>query len=487
MCAAPMQYDRSTTSSSGSPAATRTSTRSTAPGRRVDVHPRAGPRVAVGLARPPCRGAPRDRVRRGRASPVDTRLGERAFEQHRVLGERERAQRRDVRTVGRSGCRAASGEPRCSHERRAGRRARRRCAAIGGRLGPSRTQSSRENTTRTVRPNRSASSRAAAGAIDVDLPPNAPPLASGDAGVAAGFAPRRVGLEVRRLDPARRQAHAAGRERRQASGVTTSTVVRRPWTLPASVAGVDERLADDPATCPRPRPSAPDDPGGTRDRDQRVAWRVVVGEAAVAERHLGADAAARRRPRAGALEPAAARSRRPPARCRIRGRRDRLADRVPARAAAEVRGERAVDVDSGSDRPSRAAPPPARRSRACRTRTANRPWRRTRRRGVAYRRGRGPSTVVTDAVRRPASTGVTHATRAAPSTSTVQHPHWPWGAQPSFTDTTPSRSRRTESSDSPGAASTVTSAPLHVTRSTARTCRHSTRRLRHRTDLHRAG
>ena len=45
-----------------------------------------------------------------------------------------------------------------------------------------------------------------------------------------------------------------------------------------------------------------------------------------------------------------------------------------------------------------------------------------------------PSSVVTD---RPAtrSTGVTHATRGSPSTSTVQHPHWPCGAQPSFTDT----------------------------------------------------
>ena len=64
---------------------------------------------------------------------------------------------------------------------------------------------------------------------------------------------------------------------------------------------------------------------------------------------------------------------------------------------------------------------------------------------------------------RPATraTGVTHATRASPSTSTVQQPHWPWGAQPSFTDTMPSRSRSTESSDSPAPASTATCAPLH--------------------------
>ena len=57
--------------------------------------------------------------------------------------------------------------------------------------------------------------------------------------------------------------------------------------------------------------------------------------------------------------------------------------------------------------------------------------------------------------------GVTHATRGSPSTSTVQHPHWPCGAQPSFTDTSPSRSRSTDSSDSPGSTSTSTSLPLH--------------------------
>ena len=50
---------------------------------------------------------------------------------------------------------------------------------------------------------------------------------------------------------------------------------------------------------------------------------------------------------------------------------------------------------------------------------------------------------------RPATrrTGVTQATRGAPSTSTVQHPHWPWGLQPSLTDRTPSSSRRTSSSE----------------------------------------
>ena len=54
--------------------------------------------------------------------------------------------------------------------------------------------------------------------------------------------------------------------------------------------------------------------------------------------------------------------------------------------------------------------------------------------------GSSPSTVVTE---RPATrrTGVTQATRAAPSTQTVQQPHWPWGLQPSLTERQPSCSR----------------------------------------------
>jgi len=74
-----------------------------------------------------------------------------------------------------------------------------------------------------------------------------------------------------------------------------------------------------------------------------------------------------------------------------------------------------------------------------------------------------PSTVVTD---RPATrdSGVTQATRGSPSTSTVQHPHWPCGAQPSFTESRPSRSRRTSSNDSSPGAVTSTSLPLQMKR-----------------------
>ena len=50
---------------------------------------------------------------------------------------------------------------------------------------------------------------------------------------------------------------------------------------------------------------------------------------------------------------------------------------------------------------------------------------------------------------RPATrrTGVTQDTRGAPSTHTVQHPHWPWGLQPSFGVRRCRRSRSTSSSD----------------------------------------
>src|ERR1700728_3335502 len=70
-----------------------------------------------------------------------------------------------------------------------------------------------------------------------------------------------------------------------------------------------------------------------------------------------------------------------------------------------------------------------------------------------------PSRVVT---RRPATrrTGVTQATRGAPSTHTVQQPHWHWGLQPSFTDRQPSSSRSASRRLIP--SSTATASPLRT-------------------------
>jgi hypothetical protein len=58
--------------------------------------------------------------------------------------------------------------------------------------------------------------------------------------------------------------------------------------------------------------------------------------------------------------------------------------------------------------------------------------------------------------------GVAQVVTARPPTIARQHPHCPWGAQPSFTEWTPQRSRRVSSSDSSGRGSTVTGAPLSV-------------------------
>ena len=74
-----------------------------------------------------------------------------------------------------------------------------------------------------------------------------------------------------------------------------------------------------------------------------------------------------------------------------------------------------------------------------------------------------PSTVVTA---RPATrrAGVTQATRACPSTRTVQQPHWPCGLQPSFGDRMPRRSRRASRSEQPSSA-TSTARPSTTKRS----------------------
>jgi hypothetical protein len=68
-----------------------------------------------------------------------------------------------------------------------------------------------------------------------------------------------------------------------------------------------------------------------------------------------------------------------------------------------------------------------------------------------------PSSVVTA---RPSTrrTGVTHETRAEPSTQTVQQPHWPCGLQPSLADLRPSRSRSTSKRVAPSSC-TATARP----------------------------
>ena len=60
------------------------------------------------------------------------------------------------------------------------------------------------------------------------------------------------------------------------------------------------------------------------------------------------------------------------------------------------------------------------------------------------------------------SVGVAHVTFACPSMIARQHPHWPCGWHPSFTDFTPQRSRRASRSDSPGTTSRSCARPFTV-------------------------
>src|SRR6266566_7408656 len=107
-------------------------------------------------------------------------------------------------------------------------------APIGGRLGPKRTTSSRENTTRTVRPRRSARARAAAGMGDDSFPPNAPPLASGVDGSPPGSHHDASGSRYAgSTQPVARRTPPGGSSG-GGNGGRSSIVVRRPWTFPAS-------------------------------------------------------------------------------------------------------------------------------------------------------------------------------------------------------------------------------------------------------------
>ena len=266
MWAAPMQYERSTTSSSGSPASTRT---------------RTVPPVDLGL---------------GRRAPVsgigDRPAGRRgAGEQHdrlRPAGRAQVARRRRAghvdlldREVRARPTRSASAMPGVRTTRSdAACRRRRRPPATGGRFGPRRTTSSRSSSTRTGRP---CSSARRAGRLADDA--SAACRRRRRRWPAAWPARRRARTTTRRSRGrrARPTSCAACRpvaRRAPRAEASASTVVRRPCTLPAARPRLGERLAHRPAA------------RAVGHRDQRVGRRGVVGEAALAERHAGADRAA---------------------------------------------------------------------------------------------------------------------------------------------------------------------------------------------------
>ena len=408
--------------------------------------------------------------------PIDTGGVERAFDEHRLFGQAVGAQLRPDRRPrdvdgfpARVDLAAVRTRPQCAgrdRERHAPRSRRAhpaipRSHSIGGRLGPSRTTSSREYTTRTVRPRRVDEFARGIGRERLLLAAERAAVGERRRRLASGFAPRRVGLEVRGLDPRRREPHAAVRQRQQRQ--RRRGVGRRAPAL--HLARGRARRVQATRRSPTAGPARWSTPRRTRAaavRDERVPRRGVVGEPAAAERDDGSTRCATP-PSSCARVEAAARSRAPAPTLAA------VVSSAPYTVSQPVHRQRcAASARSSAGR--RAAAARASRFRACRTRTAIRRSPRTRRPSRHACPGRAPPRSSPPGPRR-ARAAVTHATLASPSTSTVQQPHWPCGAQPSFTDTSPSRSRRTDSSDSPGSTGTSTLLPLqvNVTRSVTRT------------------
>ena len=267
------------------------------------------------------------------------------------------------------------------------------------------------------------------------LPPNAPPFASGDAGSPPGAHHDASGSRyagsthdvARRTPPGGHARHAIEQRRplvdRRAPALHLAGRVPRPRA----------------ATRRRPnaaRPRRPRRPPSRAGAGPRRARRGARCRRRTARRRAG------RRRRRAADRRLRARRAAPRPRRRSRGRvggRAARPRRAPSASPCTGTGARRAH---GRRRGYAAPDEPHDDARACRTRTAIRRSRRTRRPVDRASAGSSPSTVVTD---RPATraTGVTHATRGSPSTSTVQQPHCPCGAQPSLAERMPSRSRST--------------------------------------------
>ena len=227
-------------------------------------------------------------------------------------------------------------------------------AAIGGRFGPRRTTSSRANTTRTG---------------------TAEPvgqLARGDRAPANRACPR-TRRRSRAATPGRHRARTTTRPARgtrarptrsrgarhrgaatgSGSGGRSSAVVRRPCTLPRERPGLEQRLADHPREagglarrrrrCRGVRARRPARRGAPcrRRTPRRRAGPLAPRVAATRPR---ARLAVPRRPVGGARRGAPGSGATPAASV------DRLVHGAPARAPAEVRGERPVEVHRARSR-----------------------------------------------------------------------------------------------------------------------------------------
>ncbi len=244
------------------------------------------------------------------------------------------------------------------------------------------------------------------------------------------------------------------------NGGAASAVVRRPCTLPAAVRA-DSNESPVTHCAPHARTDSASDSGGRGTATSASRGAMSSANPPPPSGTNGSTRCATP-PSSCARAEAAARSRPPPptvaavvsnAAYTVRQPVHRQRCAASARSSAGRRAAAARITIPGVQNP-HCDPPVATNAAAIASRAS----------------GSSPSIVVTDRSATRAA-AVTHATLASPSTSTVQQPHWPCGAQPSFTETRPSRSRRTDSSDSPGSTATSTPLPLqvNVTRSVTRT------------------
>ena len=419
--------------------------------RRSSTPARPAPGTATSARPVPSRVRP---ARRARGAPPAPRPSRRRAARATPAGRPPRPPRPDARAqLGDAAPATAPGRP----NRPCGRRGRRRCrrgaarrpaAGAWARAAPRpRAATGCGRSRRSRRP----APRARAGHRAVPLPAEGAAVGQRRGGRAAGPAPAGVGLDVGGLDPGRLQRERPV-ARRHLDGVRQRH---------RAVAALDASGA---------RPGRPDpgrQSGVGAELDQRVGRRGVVGEAAATE-----DDVAPRGLEGRPLDLG------PP------GRQHGIAGPAPREGRAGRRGRArrtaASTIDCHPVQRHRWARRPASTSRrvtvdarlgssssAARRITmpgVQKPhWLAPDRTKAAAQRSRSsagsPSSVVT---RRPATrrTGVTQATRGAPSTQTVQHPHWPCGLQPSFTERQPSSSRSASRSEIPSA--TATSSPLRT-------------------------
>ena len=383
MCVAPITYERSTTSSSASPGVD-------AHGRRASMRPVASSTSTRAPASAPSADRARVSSRTARAARVD--------ERRRGRRRRRRARPRRARCA-RPGPAARSGSttggpgavddlPARVDLERVRRLVRRRGeqraaadldAAVAQHARSRRSAAASDRAARRPpgrrppAPDRSSAVGELAAPrpapASPTLPPNAPPFASGR---RAARRPARTSwrrVRGRRARPSSsRAAHRRRARRAAASGGAIGH--RRAPALHLAGAGRGRRasdVADDPVEPGGARRVSASEPGGPGPRRRRRRARVVVGEPGVALRHRRPDplrgAALELRPSPRRVQISAtpadfvSTSVPPSGRGSTQSREsggevEGLVDGLPAGAAAEVRGEGAVDVGATRSCPS---------------------------------------------------------------------------------------------------------------------------------------